>query len=147
MHTQVNEPLSQWSDNEREGHYCIMQKFSWVKYFVGLIFVVEATDENWPPRKFCHLDSLLDGKMAAEFRKKLCVHGYHVYNDIWETAVGEMSVCMREPRNAHGRYAMTGGNYSWWQTFCGFNFRGVEGTHENFNTMKISAYTVNTFNS
>ena len=54
-----------------------------------------------PTLKFGHFDSLLDGKMAAEFRKKLYVHGYHVYNDIWEVAVGEMLVCMREPRNAH----------------------------------------------
>ena len=32
--------------------------------------MVEATHENWPPQKFCYLDSLLSGKMAAEFRKK-----------------------------------------------------------------------------
>ena len=45
-------------------------------------------------------------KMAAEFRKKLCVRGYHVYDEIWEAAVGEMLVCVREPRNAHDRYAV-----------------------------------------
>ena len=32
--------------------------------------MVEATHKNWPPRNFCHLDSLLDGKMATEFLKK-----------------------------------------------------------------------------
>ena len=69
-------------------------------------FVVEATHENLLPRKFCHLDSLLNGKMAAEFRKKLCMHGHHVNNDIWEAGVGEMLVCMRELRNAHDRYAV-----------------------------------------
>ena len=68
--------------------------------------------------------------MAAEFRKKLCV---------------------REPRNAHDRYAVAvekdgtvighlpkfrGG-----KSFVGLIFV-VEGTHENFNTMKISVYTV-----
>ena len=72
--------------------------------------MVEATHENWPPRKFRHLGSLLNGKMAAEFRKKLCMRRYHVYNDIWETAVGEMLVCMREPRNAHDRYTVMGSN-------------------------------------
>ena len=40
--------------------------------------------------------------MAA---KKLCVRGYHVNNDIWE-AVGEMLLCVREPRNAHDKYAV-----------------------------------------
>ena len=38
--------------------------------------------------------------------KKLCVCGYYVYNDIKEAAVGEMLVYMREPRNAHNRYAV-----------------------------------------
>ena len=85
--------------------------------------------------------SLLDGKMAAESRKKLCVRGYHVCNDIWEAVVGETLVCIREPRNALDSYAAVGGNYSWWQNFCGFNFM-VEGTHECFNTTKICAYTV-----
>ena len=37
--------------------------------------------------------------------KKLCVCGYHIYNDIWEAAVGEMLVCLREPKNTHDRYA------------------------------------------
>ena len=104
--------------------------------------MVEATHENWTPQKFYHLDSLLNGKMAAEFRKKLCVRGYNTYNNIiWETSVGKMLVCMREPRNAHDRYAVVGNNYSWWQIFHVFNFV-VEGTHKNFNTTKISAYTV-----
>ena len=34
------------------------------------------------------------------------MRGYHVYNDIWEAAVGETLVCVREPRNAHDRYAV-----------------------------------------
>ena len=101
--------------------------------------MVEATHKNWPPRKFCHLDSLLDGKMAAEFGKKLCMRGYHVNNDIiWEAAVGETLVS-RE-------MLMTGKQ---WQAviihggkiFVGLIFM-VKGTHENFNTTKISAYTV-----
>ena len=68
-----------------------MEKFSWVQFLRDKIFMVEATHENWQPQKFCHLDSL----------QKLCVCGYHVYNDIWEAAVGETLVCVREPRNAH----------------------------------------------
>ena len=79
--------------------------------------------------------------MAAEFRKKLCVCGYHVFNDIWEAAVGEMLFCMREPRNAHDRYTVVGGNHSWWQIFVGLIFM-VEETHVNLNTTKISVYMV-----
>ena len=70
---------------------------------------------------------------------------FRYHHKCWEAAVGETLVCVREPRNAHDtcdRYAAAGGNYSWWQSFCGFNFCGVEGTHENFSTTKISAYTV-----
>ena len=44
--------------------------------------------------------------MAAEYRKGLCVRGYHVYNDVWEAAAGETLVCVREPRNAYDRYAV-----------------------------------------
>ena len=70
----------------------------------------------------------------------------------WEAAVGEMLVWVREPRNAHDRYAVTvkkdgtvfgplaiiicGGKIFMCLIFM------VEGTHGNFNTMKISAYTV-----
>ena len=113
--------------------------------------MIEATHQNLTPQKFCHLDSLLDGKMAAEFRQKLCMRGYHFYNDLWEAAVGETLVCVREPRNAHNRYAVAvekdGMVIGHLPKFCGGKiFVGlifvVEGTHENFNTMKISAYTI-----
>ena len=72
-------------------------------------------------------------------------------NDIWEAAVGETLICVREPRNAHDRYTVAvekdstvighlpkfhGG-----KIFVGLIFM-VEGTHENFNTTKISVYTV-----
>ena len=102
--------------------------------------MVEATHKNWLPQKFCHLDSLLDGKMAAEFRKKLCVHGYHVYSDIWEAAVGETVGCIIELGNTHDRYAAAGGIHGG-KIFMGLIFM-VEETHKNFNTTKISAYTV-----
>ena len=114
--------------------------------------MIEATYENLPPQTFCHLDSLLDGKMTAEIRKKaihvhVCVCGYHVYNDIWEAAVGEVLVCVREPRNAYDKYAVAvekdGTTIGHLPKFCdGKKFGGlifvVEGTHEN--TTKISAY-------
>ena len=34
------------------------------------------------------------------------MRGYYVYNDIWEAVVGETLLCVREPRNAHDRYAV-----------------------------------------
>ena len=67
--------------------------------------MVKPTQKNLSPRKFCHTDTLRDEKMAAEFRNKICMRGYHVYNDIWEADVGETLVCMRELRNAHDRYS------------------------------------------
>ena len=39
-------------------------------------------------------------------RRACCVHGYHVYCEIWEAAVGEVLVCEREPRNTVDRYAV-----------------------------------------
>ena len=35
------------------------------------------------------------------------VHGYHVYKDIWEVAVGETVVCVLETGNFHDRNAVT----------------------------------------
>ena len=74
---------------------------------------------------------------------------YHVYNDKWEAAVGETLVCLRELRNAHDRYAVAKRRYRMLNAliirggkiFVGLIFV-VEGTHENFNTTKISAYTI-----
>ena len=105
--------------------------------FRGLNF--RGVNFSWlkPPTKIGHhenfatlSDSLHDGKMAE--KKWLCVRGYqrgyqrgyHAYNDIWEGAVGETLFCVREPRNAHDRYAVTD---SLWQNFRGFNFRGLRG--------------------
>ena len=36
----------------------------------------------------------------------VCVHGYDVYKEIWEVAVGKILSCEREPRNAADRYAV-----------------------------------------
>ena len=35
-----------------------------------------------------------------------CIRGYHVYQEIWEAAVGEVLVCEREPRDVEDRYAV-----------------------------------------
>ena len=43
--------------------------------------------------------------MVAEY-VKLCVREYHNYQDIWEAAVGETLVCLREQQNSHDRYAV-----------------------------------------
>ena len=81
---------------------------SWVK-----CLWLKATHENLPPRNFCHLDILLDGKMPAEFRKKATLYAcvdtmFTTTYSGWEAAVGEMLVCVREPRNAHDRYEVAG---------------------------------------
>ena len=44
--------------------------------------------------------------MEFEYERACCVRGYHVYQEIWETAVGEVLACEREPRNTQDRYAV-----------------------------------------
>ena len=41
-----------------------------------------------------------------EFSRLSSIRGYHVYKDIWDTAIGEMLACEREPRNAEDHYAV-----------------------------------------
>ena len=41
-----------------------------------------------------------------EFRVDVCVHGQHIYKDIWYAVVGEVLVCKREPNNFQDRYAV-----------------------------------------
>ena len=66
----------------------------------------------------------------------------HVWTPCLQRHMG--SCCWRNAslhKRAKDRYAVAGGNYLWWQNFMGLIFM-VEGTHKNFHTMKISAYTV-----
>ena len=35
-----------------------------------------------------------------------CVHGYHIYKDIWDAVIGEELRCEREPDNRRDRYAI-----------------------------------------
>ena len=41
-----------------------------------------------------------------EFKRSSCVHGYHVYSNIWDAAVGEQLECAREPLYDSDRYAV-----------------------------------------
>ena len=47
-------------------------------------------------------------EMACRGEKEVtcCVRGYHVYKDIWATAIGEELGCGREPTNMADRYAV-----------------------------------------
>ena len=46
-------------------------------------------------------------KMAViEFEYESCIHGYHIYKDIWSSTVGEL-ICERETLNSTDRYAVT----------------------------------------
>ena len=35
----------------------------------------------------------------ATFEKDCCVRGYHVYQRVWDAAIGETLTCRREPTN------------------------------------------------
>ena len=43
---------------------------------------------------------------VCEEEMDCCVTGYHVYKKIWRAAVDEVLLCMREPSNVAGRYAV-----------------------------------------
>ena len=47
----------------------------------------------------------MDAQME-EYEIACCVHGYYVYREIWEAAVGETLICEREPQNGKDRYAV-----------------------------------------
>ena len=39
--------------------------------------------------------------MASEFSVEAMVRGYHIYEGIWDAAVGDELPCQREPDNRH----------------------------------------------
>ena len=43
---------------------------------------------------------------ARELWRECCVRGYHVYQRIWDAAIGEVLDCDREPDNAVDHYAL-----------------------------------------
>ena len=42
----------------------------------------------------------------ATFEKDCCVRGYHVYQRVWDAAIGENLICRREPINESDGYAV-----------------------------------------
>ena len=42
----------------------------------------------------------------VEYQKTLCVHGYHIYERIWNAITSEGLVCVMDPSNSHNRYAV-----------------------------------------
>ena len=45
----------------------------------------------------------LQTEHMAEYERRLCVCGYHVYQDVWDVALGETLICSREKGNSHDR--------------------------------------------
>ena len=41
-----------------------------------------------------------------ELERVCCIHGYHIYKEIWEAATGEVLTCEREPLNPKDRYTV-----------------------------------------
>ena len=44
--------------------------------------------------------------MTSAFTLISCIHGYHIYKDIWNAPVGETVVCERESRNARDPFVV-----------------------------------------
>ena len=51
-----------------------------------------------------HVSVNLD--MSSTIHLDCCVHGYHVYQQVWDAAIGETLTCKREPTNKRDRYAV-----------------------------------------
>lgn len=44
--------------------------------------------------------------MTSTFTFTSCIHGYHIYKDVWDPSVGETVNCERESGNSADRYAV-----------------------------------------
>jgi len=42
----------------------------------------------------------------ADYERRCCIHGYHIYQEIWSSSIGEVLPCEREPLNDPDRYAV-----------------------------------------
>ncbi len=42
----------------------------------------------------------------ANSMQALCIRGYHIYQTIWQAALGETFDCIRETHNSKDRYAV-----------------------------------------
>ena len=87
-------------------------KFSWLKPPMKI-----GHHENFATLTVCSMERWL---LSSE-KSYVCVDTTFTTKYIWEAAVGEMPVCVR---NTHDSYAAVDANYLWWQNFRGFNFRG-----------------------
>ena len=47
----------------------------------------------------------MSGRME-EFGRDCCIHGYHVYKEMWRATIGEELECDRQPENSSDRYAV-----------------------------------------
>ena len=45
-------------------------------------------------------------EIREELERRCSMHGYHIYQTIWDTVVGETLECRRQPLNEHNRYAL-----------------------------------------
>ena len=44
--------------------------------------------------------------LAGEATVESCVHGFHMYQDVWVSVIGETLPCRRETDNSEDRYAI-----------------------------------------
>ena len=44
--------------------------------------------------------------VVSEFEYESCIRGYHIYEDMWSSTVGEHLICERETLNLTDRYAV-----------------------------------------
>ena len=63
------------------------------------------------------------------FEYESCIRGYHVYQTIWSSSIGEVLSCRQEPRNAEDPFA-TGVNKGNHPSFpCCLYYQRINGRH------------------
>ena len=80
-----------------------------MKNFIRKMFALKKIRSYDGLRKYFDAIFLTRGRREAgmeEFERVCCVRGYHVYNEIWEAATGEILICERELHNGRDRYAV-----------------------------------------
>ena len=58
------------------------------------------------PTSHVQIFSVEGAVMASEFSVKAMVHGYHIYEDIWDATVGKELQCPRELDNRQDLFAV-----------------------------------------
>ena len=75
--------------------------------FQEIQFSLMIAPQNFELHKnFCCQKIYTCAKTVTQYQKALSVRGYHVYEDIWEVAVGETVECVLEPGNFHDKNAI-----------------------------------------